>query len=206
MKSETVKQNKTIPLLNFRPHPQGIRAHLEEKGCFSKCNKAIYRELLDFTDLNETERIHDDLYPYSGITFHISRQRIADESGYSPRQVRYALKELCNAKVIKKLDKHPETGCYRYELTTYHDAIEYLKANPDHPRCQVSTLAISPEQIDALTKNAMNLLDRVETLKPLKTDQDEGVQALQGGGAVTAPKEEYKEEKKVGSSPHPPRG
>ena len=204
MKSETVKQNKTIPLLNFRAHPQGVRAHLEEKGCFSKSNKAIYRELLDFTDLNETKRIHDDLDPYSGITFHISRQRLADESGYSKRQVTYALKELCKAKAIKKLDKHPETGCYRYKLTIYDDAIAYLKANPDHPRCQVSTLAVSPEQIDALTKSAMNLLDRVETLKPPKTDQDEGGQALQGEGAGTAPKEDCKE-RKTSSPPSIPR-
>ena len=204
MKSETVKQNKTIPLLNFRAHPQGIRAHLEEKGCFSKSNKAVYRELLDFTDLNETTRIHDDLYPYSGITFHISRQRLADESGYSLRKVTYALKELCEAKAIKKLDKHPETGCYRYKLTIYDDAIAYLKANPDHPRCQISTLAVSPEQIDALTKSAMNLLDRVETLKPPKTDQDEGGQALQGEGAVNAPKKDCKE-RKNGSLPSIPR-
>ena len=140
-----VDKNRMIPFLTFRPHPTGITAHLKEKNCFSKCNKAVFRELLDLTDLNETERIHDQLDPYSGTTFHISRQKIADESGYSPRQVRYALKELCKAKVIKKLDKHPENGCYRYKLTIYDDAIEYLEANPDHPRCQVETLAVSPE-------------------------------------------------------------
>lgn len=154
----TSNLHKTIPLLAFRPHPTDTTAYLKEKGCFSKANKAIYRELLDLTDLNETECIHDDLDLYSGITLYVSHQKLADESGYSLRQVSYALKELRDCKVIKQLDKHPETGCYRYKLLIYGDAIKYLKANPDHPRCQVETLAVSPEQIEAYTKSAMDTM------------------------------------------------
>ena len=195
----TSNLHKTIPLLAFRPHPTDITAYLKEKGCFSKCNKAVYRELLDLTDLNETECIHDDLAPYSGITLYLSRQKIADESGYSLRQVSYALKELRDCKVIKQLDKHPETGCYRYKLTIYDDSIEYLKANPDHPRCQVETLAVSPEQIEAYTKSAIELLDRFDGLKPPDIAQNEGVQTLQGRGADIAHNKDYKEEK---NTPH----
>ena len=191
----TSNPHKTIPLLAFRPHPTDITAHLKEKGCFSKANKAIYRELLDLTDLNETECIHEDLDPYSGITLYVSRQKLADESGYSLRQVSYALKELRDCKVIKQLDKHPETGCYRYKLTIYDDSIEYLKANPDHPRCQVETLEPSPEQIRAYAQSAMDLLDRLESLESPKNAENEGVQTLQGRGADIAHSKDYKEEK-----------
>ena len=193
--SATSNLHKTIPLITFRPHPTDITAYLKEKGCFSKANKAIYRELLDHTDLNETECIHDNLDPYSGITFHVSRQKLADESGYSLRQVSYALKELRDCKVIKQLDKHPETGCYRYKLTIYDDSIEYLKANPDHPRCQVSTLSISPEQIQAYAESAMAMFDRLEPLESPKNTENEGGQTLQGWGADIAHKKDYKEEK-----------
>ena len=195
----TSNPHKTIPLLAFRPHPTDTTVHLKEKGCFSKANKAIYRELLDLTDLNETECIHDDLDSYSGITLYISRQKLADESGYSLRQVSYALKELRDCKVIKQLDKHPETGCYRYKLTIYDDSIEYLKANPDHPRCQVETLEPSPEQIRAYAQSAMDLLDRLESLESLKNAENEGVQALQGRGADIAHNKDYKKEK---NTPH----
>lgn len=193
--SVTSNLHKTIPLLAFRPHPTDTTAHLKEKGCFSKANKAIYRELLDLTDLNETECIHDNLDLYSGITLYVSRQKLADESGYSLRQVSYALKELRDCKVIKQLDKHPETGCYRYKLTIYDDSIEYLKANPDHPRCQVETLAVSPEQIQAYAERARAIFDRLESLESLKNAENEGVQTLQGRGADIAHNKDYKEEK-----------
>ena len=201
MDYESVGTNKTIPFLTFRPHPTQIRSYLEERGCFSKANKAIYRELLDLTDLNETECIHDDLNLYSGITLYVSRQKLAGESGYSLRQVSYALKALRDCKVIKQLDKHPETGCYRYKLQIYDDAIEYLKANPDHPRCQVETLAVSPEQIQAYAESAMAMFDRLESLESLKNAENEGRQSMQGGSADIAHKKDYKEGKKQG--PHP---
>ena len=197
--SVTSNLHKTIPFINFRPHPTDTTAHLKEKGCFSKANKAIYRELLDLTDLNETECIHDDLDPYSGITLYVSRQKLANESGYSLRQVSYALKELRGCKVIKQLDKHPETGCYRYKLTIYDDSIEYLKANPDHPRCQVETLEPSPEQIQAYAESAMAMFDRLESLESAQNAENEGVQALQGWGADIAHNKDYKEEK---NTPH----
>ena len=197
MNYQSVNTNKMIPFLTFRPHPTQIRPYLAEKGCFSKRNQAVYRELLDLTDLNETQRIHDVLDCYSGITFYTSRRRIADRSGYSLRSVSYALAELRHAKAIKQLDKHPETGCYRYKLFVYDDAIEYLKANPDHPRCRVTTLEPLLEQMmETCAKKMMDLLDRFENLKPLESAQNEGVQTLQAGGAVTAPNKDKKKEKK----------
>ena len=193
--SATSNLHKTIPFPTFRPHPTNIDTYLQEKDCFDIYTQSVLRVLLDHTDLNETVQIHDEIHPYSGITVYISCKKIAQKAGCSPRKAAYALKELADCEVIEKLDQHPETGCNRYKLNCYDDAIDYLKANPDHPRCQVETLEPSPEQIRAYAQSAMDLLDRFESLESPQNDPNGEYAPSAEGYEPGAYNKEYKEEK-----------
>ena len=189
----TSNLHKTIPFITFRPHPTNLDAYLEEKSCFDIYTQSVLRVLLDHTNLNEIIEVHHGIFCYSGITLYISCKKIAQKAGCSPRKAAYALKQLADCEVIEKLDQHPETGCNRYKLNCYDDAIDYLKANPDHPRCQVETLEPSQEQIRVYAQSAMDLLDRFESLESPQNGPNGGYAPGAEGYEPGAYNKEYKE-------------
>ena len=165
----------TFRIFSTQPRPHEIQAYLDDKGCGGSRNLAVMQALLGYVDLNQTTRIHK-VDPYSGITLYVSKAKLAEVTFYSERTVQYALKDLADHKVIKKLDKHPETGCYRFKLNIYDPYLAFLEANPDHPKNQVRILAATPEQQQD-DKNAM----------------DKGEQEILEGGAGDALIKELKE-------------
>ena len=147
--------NPIIPHLLFAAHPPDLKAFLVEKGCFNKNTKIVMRELLDAVDRRETTRIHE-VDPHAGITNYISANVIADESCLCLRLVQAALAELKEKKVIEIIDRLEYKKIPRYKLNCYQPALDYLQANPDHPKCKVAQLVPSPEQEESYRESLQN--------------------------------------------------
>ena len=145
------ERTKTIPFLFFSAHPSYLKEYLIEKDCFNRHTKTVMRELLDQVNLDETIKIHD-VDPYAGITNHVSANWIAQESGIGLRNVQFALAELREKEVIEVIGRTATRKIPKYKLNVYQPAHDFMQANPNHPKCQVSIME-APAQAQAAHAN-----------------------------------------------------
>ena len=170
-----VPKQKCIPPYPFGPTHCNLHLFLEAAGIMSSVNKQVLVEMYLLRDLDETEHIHD-IDPYNGTTVYVAVPTIAARTGLCDRSVQYAIKALVKAKLLERLDKHPETGCYRYRILIHDPYLQILQDNPDHPTHQ--SFAAAPT------------VEHIEPQNDPETVTDEGVQQMHRGGATDAPNKE----------------
>ena len=170
-----VPKQKCIPPYPFGPTHCNLHEYLEAAGIMSSVNKQVLVEMYLLRDLDETEHIHD-IDPYNGTTVYVAVPTIAKRTGLCDRSVQYAIKALVEAELLERLDKHPETGCYRYRILIHDPYLQILQDNPDHPTHKSFAAAPTVEHIE--TENAPEM------------DANEGVQQMHRGGATDAPNKE----------------